>query len=182
MSDQSEDDSFYPVTAEHMLPFGMIVQWYARIETLLQFIMAYLADTIPFRSLVLTQGLGYAGKRNALKSLLRHDEMLDNKAKEQLIWLLGQAHMHSKLRNSIAHFTWIKGEREDSIKPQYVEVRGGEGDIIGIDPSERDYTASELFVIADEVAQAYNDLLDFLNKQGISDAIAAKIEETNSSK
>jgi hypothetical protein len=111
---------------------------------------------------LLTAGLGYAGKRDALLSLLQHSTLPPNQI-EKIRWHLGNLHKHNQLRNQIAHSLWGKGKRPDAIKPHYVIVRSGAGKFYGVDPNERDYTSDEIARIGDELVENYDRFLDFLS-------------------
>jgi hypothetical protein len=60
------------LTEQHLLLFGAIIQWFARHELLMQDIMATVAGSDTAAIMLLTRGLDFEGKRQALLDLLRH--------------------------------------------------------------------------------------------------------------
>lgn len=143
---------FYEITPDHMAAFGSIVQHFARHEYLMQGIMCALLKVPASNIGLITAGHGYAGKRDALRSLL-HDIEIAADRKERIVWFLGQLHKHNQLRNHIAHSMWIAGTRPNSVKPLGVDPRGGDAKFIGLDPAEKDYLLRELVKIADELGK-----------------------------
>lgn len=151
----------YEVLPEHMAAFGSIVQHFARHEHLMQGIMCALLK-IPLSNIaMMTAGLGYAGKRDALRSLLRDVDIADDR-RERIAWFLGQLHQHNQLRNHVAHSMWIAGTRPHSIKPLGADPRGGDAKFLGLDSSEPDYLLGELVKIADELGENYNRFVAYL--------------------
>jgi hypothetical protein len=123
-------ESVYVVTRAQMERFGVIVQWFARHETLIQLTISGVSGADFVNVVALTLGLGYSGKRDALLSLLRLSPPSESHV-ERIRWFAGELHKHSQLRNSIAHHTWLEGARPDSIKPIYL-MRGRQGTVVGI--------------------------------------------------
>jgi hypothetical protein len=110
---------------------------------------------------MLTAELPYRGKRDTLSAVIK----LKNLPPDQLQKLngyLGKIHKWSGLRNAIAHRTWTHGVRPDSIKPFGISVREGEATFIGFEGDERDYTAEELIVIANDVTTTRSKLIIYL--------------------
>ena len=60
------------LTEKHLTLFGVIVQWFARHELLMEQLMAHVAGTDNASPIALTRGLSLEGKRSALHDLLRH--------------------------------------------------------------------------------------------------------------
>ncbi|QEX23793.1 hypothetical protein FRZ61_37320 [Hypericibacter adhaerens] len=154
-------DSMYAPTEGHFLAFGQIIQGFARHEHIMQALMGKLVGAEISIAYLLTTGLGYAGKRDTLLSLLRHVSLPAEQI-ERIRWYLGELHKHNKLRNHIAHSMWVAAGRPGAIKPHAAVVRGGVGQFVGFDPDEPAYTSDELIAIGNEIAKNYNDLLDYL--------------------
>jgi hypothetical protein len=93
--------------------------------------------------------------------------LFDTKAnqRETIKRLLDEAHKYNGLRNNIAHSYWVAGKRPQSIKPASIRIRGGKGEIIGQDDSEKDYLLFELGAIADKLRVIHNSLLGFLRSE-----------------
>jgi len=170
----------YTPDLEHMAVFGTIVQSFARHEFLMQGIMAALLNVPLSNAALITAGLGYSGKRDALLSLLRDVSLPDDQV-ERIRWFLGELHKHNQLRNHIAHSLWKPGTRHGTIKPVGAIARGGLARFLGSDPNEEDWSLRDLATIADELSTNYNRFLDYAEKASlIPPRMAAKTEQRSS--
>jgi len=169
------------VTEDHLVSFGLIVHNFARFELLMQVIMSSLVGAQIFLAQVFTGGLGYAGKRDVVLSLLQHAHYEDDRV-ARIREFLDRIHQWNSLRNAVAHHNWKRGTRPDTIKPIYMVVRGGIGKMKGAGDDGRDYTAEELADIAFGLSILYNELTDYLDSIGFLPRPTAKsIEETSAS-
>jgi hypothetical protein len=178
MTDRSE----YVVTADHMAAFGSIVQEFARHEYLMQTLARSLLHAPHLSNVaLLTAGLGYSGKRDAILSLLRDVELPDGQA-ERVRWFLGELHKHNQLRNHIAHSIWKAGTRAESIKPLGADARGGKARFIGLDPAEKDWLLDELIDAANELGTNYDRFVDYLESVSLMPPrpMAEKTEQSSS--
>ena len=132
-------------------------------------------------TIITTEGLSYTGKKDALTSLLKSPNRLNEKETERLRWLLGEIHKYNQLRNNIAHHDWTKGLRPDSIKPMHIVVRGGAGKYVGLGEDDRDYTKIELCEIADELNDLYRHFVQFIDESGLAREVERKIDVINPS-
>ena len=114
---------------------------------------------------LVTNGLQYAGKRDAVLASLRARNM-PTADKEKIRWFLGEIHKHSDLRNRISHAIWVRGTRKNSIKPYQMKTRGGTLQYFGHLPSERDYTSPELKKIAHELSATLDRFSSYLEGAG----------------
>ena len=57
---------------EHLMLFGMVIQWFARHEVLMHEIMGTVSGSDATSIKLLTRGLSFTVKRDALFNLLRH--------------------------------------------------------------------------------------------------------------
>jgi len=152
----------YAPERTHVVAFGSIVQQFARHEYLIQAIIAKLIGASYPNTALITSDLGYAGKRNAILSLLKVIDIKD-KTRERIAWHLGELHKQNQLRNHIAHSLWTTGTRLNSIKPLGADARGGQAKFNGLDEDDRDYTIDEFIDIADELSENYDRFVSFLN-------------------
>ena len=60
------------ITDQHLILFGALIQWFAQHEVLMQKIMATVSGADVTSIKLLTSGLGFTEKRDALFNLLRH--------------------------------------------------------------------------------------------------------------
>ena len=151
----------YPPTEDHYRAFGGIVQQFARHERLIERAIARMLGAGIGATSIVTSGLGYLGKRDALLSLIKLSTMPKSNA-ENIIGFLDKLHSRNGLRNAIAHNVWKAGEREGSIKPLGLTARGGTGKIRGLRKNEPDYTARDLLKIATELTILHNSFRDYL--------------------
>lgn len=165
----------YSVSITHMQAFGVIIQWFARHEYLMHLVAAALLKADLGAITMLMTGLGYAGKRDAINSLLTYVAIKAEVA-AKIKQFLDDLHSYNRLRNSIAHNTWVEGSRPNAIKPLYVVVRGGSGRIVGMEESEQDYTPQELLDKANKIGALYNNFRDYLESIGLLSIIEQNIE------
>lgn len=178
MTDRSE----YLVTTEHMAAFGSIVQHFARHEYLMQTLASMLLRAPISNVALLTAGLGYAGKRDAILSLLR-DVQLPPGGADRIRWFLGELHKHNQLRNHVAHSLWKAGARAESIKPLGADARGGNARFLGLDANEKDWLIEELVDVANELGRNYDRFVDYLESVSLMPPrppMAEKIEQSSS--
>lgn len=148
-------------TSQHLMAFGAVIQWFARHEFLMQTAMAGITGMDLGPVAVLTAGLNYTAKRDALLSLIQATTVSEDKT-QQIREYLDELHKYNALRNSIAHSLWVQGERANAIKPMRLVVRGGVVKLLGHAEGEQDFTAEELLQSASEIAGIYNRFLEFL--------------------
>jgi hypothetical protein len=165
---QEEDD----VNFNHFATFGGIIHGFARLEWVLQGTMAAVADLDVGKVTLLTRELGYSAKRDALYSYMEVMETPDD-LKVAIKGFLDAANEYLGLRNHIAHSLWRKGSRPKSIRPMTIRVRAGKGKIIGGD-EERDYTETELALIADKLRQIHNSYIQFMKNRGFDAFMATE--------
>jgi len=138
------------LSERHLLLFGTIIQWFARYELLMQDIMAVVSGSDAASVMLLTRGLDFGGKRQALLDLLRHWTIpLDQF--DRISEYLMVPHTLTPLRNHIAHSAWIVSPAQNSIQPDWI-LRP----LPGIKPLRDDPSVpSEDFVERDEEKIAY---------------------------
>ena len=119
MSVMSENPAISNLSDDHLRLFGRIVQIYARYELLMQCLMARVAGCTPAAVMILTRGLDFSGKREAVLDLLRHSKIpLDQF--DRINKLLVVPATLNQLRHDVAHCIWVKGEAPDSIQPDWI--------------------------------------------------------------
>jgi hypothetical protein len=179
MADEPGDDASYALGIGELAAFGAVVQCFARVELLMQAMMAALTGADLDAVMLMTSSLSYSARRDALLSLVDGVDMAEAR-RDGLKARLGRIQRDGKLRNWIAHSTWKPGTRPGSIKPFQVQSRGGKMTALGFDEAERDWTTAELIEIADDLGRAYNELAEYLHSEGFMDAMLEKIDESNS--
>ena len=165
----------YPVTKEHALWFGFIISLFARFESHLNIAVAGILNTDVATGAILIGDMSYRQKRQTVKHL-NSTIGVNGHFNKDLVEALDDAHQHSSLRNWIAHATWVRGQRPNSIKPMQLRLRGKAPDPIGVDEEERDYTAKELKAAAKDLDAAGLKLMRVLRETGLLDKVEANIE------
>jgi hypothetical protein len=158
-------DEDVPLTLEHTKWFGLIVANFARAELIIQQTLSAIHQHDIARIMILTVGLGYSGKRDALLATLRGITIPEDHA-ERIRWYLGQVHKHNSLRNNIAHAYWVAGKRPGSIKPYQMKVRGGVLGLFGHHEEEPDHTLEEFGLLASELTKTLDDFAAYLKASG----------------
>lgn len=164
---------------KHWTAFGAIIRQFARTEGLIAISIAWLTHTPLVAVAMLLEGLPYAGKRNAILSVIHGHPKVSKARAEKLAWFLGNIHKHNKLRNWICHSMWGRGTRPDSVKPGYIDVRSGKGTPYGHLPDEQDYTLKELFDVAQELTKEVNAFTVYLDGEGAFDDIVAHMASSS---
>ena len=94
------------LTERHLLLFGTVIQWFARYEWLMQEVMATAAGSDSGSVMLLTRGLDFSGKRQALFDLLCHRTVpLDRY--DRINGYLMVPHTLTPLRDDVAHSAWL---------------------------------------------------------------------------
>jgi hypothetical protein len=152
----------YPPTNDHLLAFGSIIQDFARFERLVEFCINEILSADYTLTAITISNLGYSAKCQALESLLVLSPWPDQDRAHIVSKFLTDFNGLTPLRNSIAHNPWKKGSRPESIKPLSARSRGGKAKFQGVSDDERDYTAAELFEIANRLMSIHDDFTKFL--------------------
>lgn len=164
------------VTEEHFPIFGRIVYFYASAEAGIKLILSAVLDQSVVATMVLTEPYAARSLRNVAKAIAKLKMLPDHR--DEFLNLLGRYKQWSSLRNYIAHSRWTHGSMDGAIKPIYVEIRNDKPDTKGIDPSEKDFSIDDFKQAANDLLRLNNDIQAFMASSGISEKIAAKIEET----
>ena len=107
------------ITDQHLSRFGTILQSFAQHELLMQEIMAVVsgADVTSIR--LLTHGLNFTQRRDALFNLLRHRAVPIDQV-DQIRNYLQILQTYHTLRNDIAHSVWVEGKPRNSVQPLWL--------------------------------------------------------------
>jgi hypothetical protein len=135
---------------DELVGFGLIVNQWAKFETLIEYTIAALFRLEDFNSRLFTSGMTYVAKRDLLRVMIEYPVKL--KAPEgspfytDLSEILNEAEKLVGTRNEVAHSIWIAGTRPDTIKPIRFRARG-RLQVKGHDPKEQDFAFKELISI-----------------------------------
>jgi hypothetical protein len=160
-----------PTTHDHLLAFGSIVQDFARFERIVEICISKILSSDHALTTVAISNLGYNAKCEALKSLLYLTPWPDQDRADTVLKFISDFNIQAPLRNSIAHHVWTEGKRPGSIKPLSARSRGGRAKFQGMLNDERDYTADELYQIADSLVDIHEAFVKFLIAVGAMTAI-----------
>jgi hypothetical protein len=156
----------YPLTNDHLLAFGSIVQDFARFERLVEICISKILSANYTLTAITISNLGYIAKCQAPESLLILTPWPDQDRAHTVSRFITNFNCLTPLRNSIAHHAWKEGSRPESIKPLSARSRGGRAKFQGVSDDERDYTAVELFEIANRLMGIHDDFTKFLISVG----------------
>ena len=160
------------LTERHLQLFGAIIQWFARYEWLMQEVIATVTGSDSGSVMLLTRSLDFSGKRQALFDLLRHRGVpLDQY--DRINAYLMVPHTFTRLRDDIAHSTWISGPSSNSIQPDWIlrlppSIRPlrGEG-LIEREEDKVTYSLEELGETVDTLAANYEACFGYLQEIGL---------------
>jgi hypothetical protein len=156
----------YPLTNDHLLAFGSIIQDFARFERLVEICISKILSANYTLTAITISNLGYRAKCQALETLLILTSWPDQERAHIVSRFITDFNSRTPLRNSIAHHPWKEGSRRESIKPLSAMSRGGKAKFQGVSDDERDYTADELFEIANSLKNIHDNFTKFLISVG----------------
>jgi hypothetical protein len=163
------------LTDQHMISFARITQGFAQHEVLMQEIMAAVsgADVTSIR--LLTSGLSFAQRREALFNLLRHRAVPLNQV-DQIRNYLQILQTYNALYRDIAHSTWVEGTPKNSVRPLWLShgpmaairpVHDTDGEtkpFIENDDDRATYTLEDLQEIGTNLAKNRDEFQQYLTK------------------
>jgi hypothetical protein len=169
-----------PVTPDHALWFGHIINIFAQLELLMMVCAAGILEQNLGTAYILMGDTNYRQKQQTLRHL-NSTIGVNGGTDGELRAILKEIHTYAGLRNAIAHSLWVTGNRPNSIKPMQVLLRSETLKAIGHWHNEQSYTVDDLRDAAiklDSIAVRFNR---FLDAAGLHEKVAAKIEETKPS-
>jgi hypothetical protein len=148
-------------TDQHLMLFGTVTQSFAQHESLMQEIMAAVsgADVTSIR--LLTRGLNFNQRRDALFNLLRHRAVPIDQI-DQIRNYLQILQTYNALRHDIAHATWIDGKPKNSIRPLWLT----HGPVAAIRPVHDTDNDTKPFIEDDDDRATYT--IDDLREIGVN--------------
>jgi hypothetical protein len=147
------------ITDQHLMLFGTVTQSFAQHESLMQEVMAAVsgADVTSIR--LLTRGLNFNQRRDALFNLLRHRAVPIDQI-DQIRNYLQILQTYNALRHDIAHAIWIDGRPKNSIRPLWLS----HGQVAAIKPVHDTDGDTKPFIEDDDDRATYT--LDDLREIG----------------
>jgi hypothetical protein len=162
------------LSERHLLAFGTIVQWFARYELLTQEIMAMSIGADSGSIVLLTSGLDFSKKRQALLALLRHRDIPVDQYDEINKFLM-VPHTLFPLRNDIAHSGWVVGPSSGWIQPDWilrlppsVKPLHGYG-LVEQEEEKSAYSLDEFGEIVETLCANYRSFVEYLREIGLVD-------------
>jgi hypothetical protein len=150
------------LTEQHLMLFGAILHCFAQHEVLMQEIMAVVsgADVTSIR--LMTRGLTFTRRRDALFNLLRH-RVVPIDQTDQIRNYLQILQTYNALRDDIAHSAWVEGRPRNSVRPLWLshgpiaavrpvhDTDGGTRPYIEDDEDRATFTIDDLREIGDNL-------------------------------
>jgi hypothetical protein len=156
----------------HMNAFGRIAYGYANVEVGIKFCIGGMLQLNSGHAMTITAPYQAYSVASVAKCLA--DETLKPELAKRLRKLINRWIEYTSLRTAVAHHRWRPGTRPDSIRPTFFDIKTGEIEVKGFDPTERDYTTPELFALANELWQLRGDVLKFMHEAGLNEIIERK--------
>ena len=157
--------------------FGMVIQWFARHEVLMHEIMGTVSGSDATSIKLLTRGLSFTVKRDALFNLLRHRAVPLDRI-DQVRKYLEILHTFTPLCNDIAHSAWIETKPDNSIQPAWLshgpltaikavhDIDEHSKYFIENDQDKNTYTIHELKEIVENLEMNYTQFRKYLTEVG----------------
>ena len=167
-------------TEKHLTLFGTIVQWFAHYELLMQEITATVIGSDAASIILLTRGLGFRDKYQALLNLLRHRRIpLDQF--DAVRRFLEAPQTLSTLCDDIKHSVWVAGPSLNSIQPDWIlrsppmikpmhmapDTRSE--DFMENADDRAEYSLSNLAEVAETLRENYEAFSEYVRKVGLID-------------
>lgn len=165
------------LTDKHFEAFGRIVYNYASAEVGIKFAVCGMLHTPLHRGMLTLSTITATNLGNTAKSLAL--ACLKPEWQHELTGLVSRWLKHNDLRIRVAHHRWRAGDRADSVKPVFWEVRKGRPELIGHLEDETDWTLEDLVGAANELAQVKDDINDFLTRSGLHAIIERYTSDNN---
>lgn len=165
MTMNNNDQKLTHPSDKQLFGFGAIIWQSAALESLMHFAIAGLLGIGIEKSLFITTPMGFNQKRD-LWRVLTDSADVPGHLNEKMNDFIQRTEAIQGLRNHVAHSTWTKGARPDSIKPMQLKARGTVK-ILGLDEKERDYTAADLYSEYEKIRLIGQELEEFLVEQGL---------------
>lgn len=163
-------------SADCLAGFGAIIYWYAQVEFGVKSVLAGVLDIHMYDMMILAEPYSAANLRNVAKSIVKDSAM--NKANQTIfIGLVGEFGTFGTIRNTVAHRRWTAGTRPGSIRAVGLDIRSGAAKSLGLDPSEKDYLAADLFAQAEKLIELNLRFVRFIQTSGLEARIDAKMAE-----
>ena len=153
------------ITDQHLMLFGAVIQWFARHEVLMEEIMASLSGADATSIKLLTSGLNFTEKRDALFNLLSHRAVpLDQIDRMQRYLVVLRT--FTPLRNDIAHSAWIKGKPDNLISPAWLS----HGSLKAVKPEHEIGEQAKVFIehYEDQVTYTLDNLKETVERLEIN--------------
>jgi hypothetical protein len=113
------ENSLNCLTDRHLLLFGTIIHWFARYELLMQAVIANVAGSDLAAVMLVTRDLDFSKKHSVVLDLLRHRAIPIDQL-DRVGHYLTIPRTRARLRNDIAHSTWILSESPHLIQPEWI--------------------------------------------------------------
>ncbi len=176
----TDDPNYSPVTPEHAIHFGFIINIFAKIEMQIQIAAAGILDADLGTAVILMGDTHYRQKQTTLRNL-HATRGVDGYLNPELTAILDEIAKLSKLRNLVAHATWTAGRQPGAIKPMGMVLRGGIPRPYGHDHNEKNYTVADLEASARNLEATSKRFERFLSDTGLEARVQANIDAIISS-
>lgn len=169
-------DSASPVTSDHAMQFGFIINIFAKIETQMEIAVAGMLNTDFATAIILMGDTHYRQKQTTLRNL-NQTIGIDGYVNAGLIEILDDLQKLSLLRNRIAHSVWTVGRRPGSLKPMQLILRGKKPKPLGHHHNEKAYTVEDLRASANSLEDISRRFTALLSETGLTDRVEANIDK-----
>jgi len=173
------NENVSPVTPDHALAFGFIINFFAKCELHMQIAAAGILNADLATAVILMGDMHYRQKQQTLRHL-NATIGINGEPSETLTSILDDLHKHQTIRNAVAHSVWTTGRKPGAIKPMQLLLRAKEPRPLGHHHNEENYTVSRLLDIVKSLDCIDARFRDFLDSSGLSTRAEARMEDTNS--
>lgn len=153
------------LTDEHYCAFGKIINYFARLEVILDAALTHALDMRITRAPLVMATLRYEQKRDLLLTLVTMTSW-PQEIRDEFTRLIKEVNTVNTLRRYVAHSTSKRGRKPGHVKPMAIKAKG-KVDILGMRHNEKEYSVADLEAAAARMADIGYRLQNFMSRHGM---------------
>lgn len=162
---------------DHLAAVGAVAAYWTAVESLMETTILGLYEIDAGRGLVLTANLTFHARLSLLQILARGGAVAAPDLTEELVKLLGRVDAAFGERNEIVHGLWGPTKKPGIVRRYAIRARGKK-----LQTLAKDYSAANLWEIADRIGALLRDFADLADRLGIPERLEAAPRHSTTSK
>lgn len=157
------------LTSKYLEVFGAIIAAYARAEVGIRVTISALLKEDIAVAFVLSEPYSSIPLKKVASSLAKIK--LSEEYAKAFDSILDKIDAIRPIRNAIAHDIWVKGTRDNSIRPARMNINAGLAKTFGFSDKESDYTVDELDKYVKELLVLIDETKSFQEETGLAEVL-----------